>query len=87
MIFYITVLINVTIVNAQCWRFVSSGNNHTVAIKSDGTLWAWGYGDQGAVGDESIANRSSPVILVERLELLGSKREDEANSFSGNSGM
>ncbi len=33
------------------------------------------------------ANRSSPVILVERLELLGSKREDEANSFGGGSGM
>jgi single-strand DNA-binding protein len=33
------------------------------------------------------ANRSSPVILVERLELLGSKKEDEANSFSGGNGM
>ena len=33
------------------------------------------------------ANRSSPVILVERLELLGSKKEDEANSFGGGSGM
>lgn len=32
-------------------------------------------------------NRSSPVILVERLELLGSRREDEANSFGGSSGM
>jgi single-strand DNA-binding protein len=33
------------------------------------------------------ANRSSPVILVEKLELLGSRKEDEANSFSGGGGM
>ncbi|RXR21807.1 RCC1 domain-containing protein [Flavobacterium stagni] len=25
-----------------CWRMVSSGNNFTLAIKNDGTLWGWG---------------------------------------------
>jgi single-strand DNA-binding protein len=34
------------------------------------------------------ANRSTPVILVERMELLGSKRDNEAASggYSNNSG-
>ena len=37
--------------NAQCWQSVSAGDNHTVAIKTDGTLWAWGYNSNGQLGD------------------------------------
>ena len=31
------------------------------AIKSDGTLWAWGYNDEGILGIGAGTNRSSPV--------------------------
>ena len=33
------------------WRSVSAGGNHTVAIKTDGTLWGWGANDSGQLGD------------------------------------
>ena len=42
------------------WKQVSLGSNHTLAIKTDGTLWAWGYNLYGQVGDNTLANRSTP---------------------------
>jgi len=45
------------------WASVSAGGNHTVARKSDGTLWVWGYNDKGQLGDSTKTNRSSPVQI------------------------
>jgi alpha-tubulin suppressor-like RCC1 family protein len=43
------------------WLSVSAGYNNTVAIKTNGTLWTWGYNTQGQLGINDTANRSSPV--------------------------
>jgi alpha-tubulin suppressor-like RCC1 family protein len=43
------------------WKQVSSGSSHTAAIKTDGTLWAWGRGNEGQLGDYTTLNRSTPV--------------------------
>ena len=41
---------------------VSTGNDHTLAIKSDGTLWAWGYNEHGKWGIGNTINLiTSPV--------------------------
>ena len=42
---------------------VSCGQYHTVAVRSDGTLWAWGYNASGRLGDGTTTNRSSPVQI------------------------
>ncbi len=34
------------------------------ALKADGTLWAWGYGFYGQIGDNAAVNRSSPVQVI-----------------------
>ena len=39
----------------------TSGGNYVNAIKTDGTLWAWGYNAEGSLGIDSTANYSSPV--------------------------
>ena len=39
------------------------GTSHTSAIKTDGTLWIWGYNYYGQVGDSTTTNRSSPVQI------------------------
>lgn len=36
---------------------------HTVAVKSGGTLWAWGAGSSGAIGNGSVTNQLSPVQI------------------------
>jgi alpha-tubulin suppressor-like RCC1 family protein len=33
------------------WISVSAGSDHNLALKSDGTLWAWGSGLRGQLGD------------------------------------
>lgn len=35
---------------AQCWKEVASGLNHTLAIKTDGTLWGWGDHSHSQLG-------------------------------------
>ncbi len=56
------------------WKQVSGGADHSLAIKTDGTLWAWGHQtggyssfattvDEGALGDGTIINKSSPVQI------------------------
>jgi alpha-tubulin suppressor-like RCC1 family protein len=43
------------------WKQVSSGGYHTAAIKTDGTLWTWGAGSNGRLGNAQGSNRSTPV--------------------------
>ena len=43
------------------WKQVSSGVSHTAAIKTDGTLWTWGNGNSGRLGNAVTTNRLTPV--------------------------
>lgn len=45
------------------WMYVSGGYNHTVAIKSDGSLWSWGLNDYGQLGDGSIIRKNTPTLI------------------------
>jgi alpha-tubulin suppressor-like RCC1 family protein len=46
------------------WLQVSVGSSSAAAIKTDGTLWVWGYNISGDVGDGTTGNRSSPVTAA-----------------------
>ena len=47
------------------WAKVAYGsrNDHSAAIKTDNTLWLWGYNNNGQLGDNTVANKSSPVQI------------------------
>jgi len=53
-----------TISNVATWKQVSGGDRMTAAIKTDGTLWSWGYNTNRSVGDGTTIARSSPVQTV-----------------------
>ena len=52
----------VQIGSATNWASVSpSHHSHNAAIKTDGTLWSWGYNPFGNTGHGDTTDRSSPV--------------------------
>jgi len=53
-----------TVAGGTNWTQVSCGYNFTAATKTDGTLWAWGLNGYGQLGDNTIANKSSPVQTI-----------------------
>jgi len=40
---------------------IAAGLDYTVALRNDGTVWAWGYNWAGQLGDGTTTNRSTPV--------------------------
>lgn len=45
------------------WSIISGGNSGASAIKTDGTLWSWGKGSEGSLGDGTTIQKSSPVQI------------------------
>lgn len=50
-----------TVAGGSTWISVAGGTFHTVALKSDNTLWTWGRGSFGQLANNSSIDRSSPV--------------------------
>jgi alpha-tubulin suppressor-like RCC1 family protein len=53
-----------TLLGGTNWKSISGGSNHTVALKTDGTLWTWGLGGSGQLGVNNTTSRSTPVTTL-----------------------
>ncbi len=42
---------------------VSAGSNHSLAVTSTGAVYAWGWNGDGQLGDGTITDRTSPVLV------------------------
>ena len=45
------------------WSDIRSGNNVSLATKTDGTAWSWGYNSSGKLGQNNNTTYSSPVQI------------------------
>src|SRR5262249_40381786 len=43
---------------------IVAGTAHSLAIKADGSLWAWGFNGTGQIGDGTTTNRNQPVQVL-----------------------
>jgi alpha-tubulin suppressor-like RCC1 family protein len=53
-----------TLLGGTNWKSIACGDTHTVAIKTDGTLWTWGTNTFGQLGVNDTTNRSTPVTTL-----------------------
>lgn len=49
--------------NNDTWISISAGEQYSVGVKSNGTLWAWGYNNKGQIGDGTIVDKFAPVQI------------------------
>ena len=45
------------------WKTISAGQYHSLALKTDGSLWAWGSNSYGALGDGTTTTRPAPIQI------------------------
>lgn len=43
--------------------YISAGREHSCAIKNDGTVWCWGSGQHGRLGDGATSNNTTPATV------------------------
>ena len=53
-----------TVSGGTNWKQIKSGYGSVAAIKTDGSLWFWGFNGSGKLGNNSRTNYSSPIQTI-----------------------
>jgi YD repeat-containing protein len=64
---------------------VSAGTTHSLALTSDGRVWAWGYNGNGQLGDGMTTSRATPteVALAPRIVRIAAGNHSLALAADG----
>ncbi|MFC6937028.1 S8 family serine peptidase [Actinomadura yumaensis] len=56
---------------------IAAGDHHSLAVKSDGTVWAWGANNQGQLGDGTTTTRASPIRVsgLDQVTAVATRRD------------
>jgi alpha-tubulin suppressor-like RCC1 family protein len=54
----------VSVIGFTDWCQLAAGRDHSLGIRTNGTLWSWGCNGYGRLGDNTVTNQSSPVSVV-----------------------
>ena len=49
---------------------LSGGWDHALALKSNGTVWAWGQNNLGELGDGTTNSRAAPVAVCNLINII-----------------
>jgi alpha-tubulin suppressor-like RCC1 family protein len=52
------------VANAAVAKEVAAGQGHTIVVKTDGTVWAWGYNYYGQLGNGDWLDQYTPVQVA-----------------------
>lgn len=59
--------------NGAGWRSVAAAIRHSCGVRVDGTLWCWGFGEEGQLGQGENVSHNSPIQIGEGSDwLMGS---------------
>ena len=48
---------------------IAAGWAHTMVLKDDGTVWAWGYNSAGQLGDGTAVNKTVPIQIPDLTDV------------------
>src|ERR671921_406730 len=49
---------------------IAAGHSHSLALKSNGTVWAWGKNEYSELGDGTTTDRSTPVQVLSEVKAV-----------------
>lgn len=58
-----SVVVTPITVTGAAYRSVAAGHFHTLGVRSDGALYAWGQNQHGQLGDATLVDKSVPVRI------------------------
>jgi len=61
---------------------ISAGYNCSMAIRADGTLWAWGLNNYGQLGDDMTEERSSPYKVMDSVAAVSASGSPHYNGYT-----
>ena len=50
------------------WKYQSSGTDHVLEVRKDGSLWAWGSNDKGQLGQGNRNPYADPVAILPHIK-------------------
>ena len=66
------------------YQTIAAGKDHSLAIKADGSLWAWGRNLEGQLGDGSTTSSSIPIKIMEDVASVAASGASYAVKTDGN---
>ncbi len=66
---------------------VSAGSDYCLALKDDGTVWAWGYNDNGELGDGTYIDSTIPVQVKGLHDIIAISADEGHNMALGKDGI
>jgi alpha-tubulin suppressor-like RCC1 family protein len=62
---------------------IATGAQNPLVIKSDGTVWAWGFNNHGQLGDGTTTDRYFPVQVIDLSDVISvASNPNSDNSYA-----